>query len=97
MDIVSVVAVAVVNSAPTQDRQEEREKPSPPDQQQPSRSHLHLFVPLSYSSGEVTGFAAHSKPIFYLCIPKTDLAKPHFFYRLNISRTKFSVWNYDIL
>jgi hypothetical protein len=32
MDIVSVVAVAVINSAPTEDWQEEREKPSPPDQ-----------------------------------------------------------------
>ncbi len=37
--------------------------------------------------------------IFHLCIPKKDLAKPHFFYQLNISKTKSqcSVWNYDIL
>jgi hypothetical protein len=37
--------------------------------------------------------------IFHICIPKKDLAKPHFEYQLNISKTELLcfVWNYDIL
>ncbi len=37
--------------------------------------------------------------IFHLCIPKKDLAKPHFYNQINISKTELqcSVWNFDIL
>jgi hypothetical protein len=66
MDIVPVVAVAVINSAPTEDRQEEREKPSPPDHNNNPLPHICTFklqlVP-QIGAGSVT---------VYKCLPKKE-------------------------